>query len=134
MNLETLAKKFIVSDDWLRDRLEVVTSELLRHCVTDRVGQVHVSNPNLSAKQRVMLVLVARMVASQFEPKISSTVTVKELAKSTGLPENQVRARGNDWVKRKFADSPKRGAFRAVQHKIEDFLNILPKGTDANDE
>jgi hypothetical protein len=134
MDIETLTKKFIVTDDWIRDHLEAITTQLLRHCVIDKLGTVHVKNRNLTAKQRVMLVLAARTVASRLDPDISGTVTVSEIARATGLAENQVRARGNDWVVAKFAESPKRGAFRAVQPRIEDFLNGLIEEANDDDE
>ncbi len=134
MNLEALAKKFIVTDDWLRDRLEVIATKLFRYCVIQKSGHVHVSDQSLSSKQKVMVVLAARAVGFQLDSTISESVTVKDLAKFTGLPENQVRARGNDWVRAKFAESPKRGTFRAVQHKIEQFINILSKEGIGHDQ
>jgi hypothetical protein len=133
MNAETVAKQFIVGDEWVRQRLEAITTKLLKYCVIDKAGQVHVSDRSLTSKQRVMLVLSARLVASQLDPEISGDVTVDEMAKATGLPENQVRARGNDWVALKFAESPKRGVFRAVQYKIDDFVDGLTKGAGIND-
>lgn len=133
MNLESLAKRFIVNDDWLKDHLEALTSKLLQYCVIELRGQVHITNRNLTAKQRVMLVLVARMVASQLDANISGDVSVREVGKSSGLPENQVRARATDWISAGFAESPKRGVFRAVPHKVEDFLDSLSKEANGDD-
>jgi hypothetical protein len=134
MDLDTLTKKFIVNDEWLKDRLEAITTKLLEHCVIDKSGQVHVTDRNLTAKQSVMLVLAARKIASQLDTNISSCVTVSEIARSTGLRENQVRARGNDWITATFAESPKRGVFCALPHKIENFVDSLAKGGNGDED
>src|SRR2546426_7751456 len=101
MELEELKRKFIVDDDVLKTRLEPIVTKALHHCVIDKTGQVHISNKALSSKQKVMLTMAARVVASQLDPNITGDVPISEIAKSTGLPENQIRARINDIVKEK---------------------------------
>jgi len=128
MELENLKKKFIVGDDVLKARLEPIVTKALNHCVIDTTGQVHINNKHLSAKQQVMLTLAARAVAAQLDASIGPDVPIAEIAKSTGLPENQIRARINDAVKEKFARSSKRGSYEANPHKVESFLDSLPSG------
>jgi len=125
MTIEELKQKFIVADDVLKVRLEPIISKALKHCVIDKTGQVHVTDKRLSGKQQVMLTIAARAIASQLEPTISASVTVSEIAKYTGLPENQVRARGKDFINAKLAESPQRGVYRAVFHKVETFLDSI---------
>jgi hypothetical protein len=130
MSIEELKRQFLVDGDVLKMRLEPIVSKALRHCKTDRNGQVLISNNNLSSKQQVILILAARAVASQLDSTISAEVTVAEIHRYTGLPENQVRARGNEAIKDKFAESPKPGSYRAVAHKIEVFIDGLPAPTE----
>lgn len=125
MTLEELKDQFIVADDVIRVRLEPIVAKALKHCVIDKTGQVHISDKQLSGKQQVMLTIAARAIASQLDPAMSATVTVSEIAKYTGLPENQVRARAQDLVSSKLAASPQRGVFRAVFHKVEAFLDTI---------
>ena len=125
MTIEELKQKFIVADDVLKARLEPIITKALRHCVIDKTGQVYVTDKRLSGKQQVMLTIAARAIASQLEPTISASVTVSEIAKYTGLPENQVRARGKDFINAKLAESPERGVYRAVFHKVEPFLDSI---------
>jgi K+-transporting ATPase c subunit len=127
MELEELKKKFIVDDDVLKARLEPIVTKALHHCVIHKTGQVHINNKALSSKQQVMLTMAARAVASQLDPNISPDVPITEIAKSTGLPENQIRARINDIVKEKFARSSKRGSYEANPHRVEAFLDSLPR-------
>jgi hypothetical protein len=127
-NLDELKKKFFVSGDALQTRLETIIDKSLKHCQVDQRGQVHITQQKLPGRDQVMLVLAARGVASKLESTISADVTVGEIAKFTGLPENQVRARGRDLIESKLAESAGPGSYRALQHKIEDFLDTLTTG------
>jgi len=132
MNIEDLKKKFIVDDDVLKTRLELVVDKALNHCKIDKRGQVLITNSRLSTGDQVCLVLSARAIASQLDSSISADVTVAEIGAYTGLPANQVRARGNDAIKAKFAEAPQPGIYRAVPHKIEAFLDgiVATEGTE----
>jgi hypothetical protein len=123
MNVEDLKTKFIVDDDVLKTRLEPIVDKALIHCKIDKKGQVLITNSHLSARDQLCLVLSARAIAAQLDPSISADVTVPDIEKYLGLPANQVRARGNDAIKARFAESPSRGVYRAVPHKVEAFLD-----------
>jgi hypothetical protein len=125
VSLEELKKRFIVEGDVLKARLEPIVDKALKHCLVDKNGQVHITRPKMPAREQVMLVLAARAVASQLEPQISADVSVSEIAKYTGLPENQVRARGRDLIDSRLAQSSSAGVYRALHHKVEDFLDGL---------
>jgi hypothetical protein len=125
MTKEELKRKFIVGADALKDRIEELVTKALVHCVVGENGIVHVSSKSLSTKDRIKLVLTARSLAAQLTDNLAAEVSVSELVVSTGLPENQVRARANDLVKERFANSSKRGVYIASAHKIEAFLDSL---------
>lgn len=125
MSIEELRRRFIVDEDVLKARLESLGEKALAHCVVDKRGVVHITAENLSAKEKIKLVLAARAIASELTEGISGEVSVSEISKITGLPENQVRARGNDLISEKYAESPSRGVFKALPHKIEPFLDSL---------
>jgi hypothetical protein len=127
MTIEDLKREFILEGDAQRVRLEPIISKAMAHCKVDKQGQVLLLNPQLSAKQQVKLILAARAIASQLEPLISAEVTTEEIRKFSGLPPDQVRARGRDAIAEKFAQSASRGTYRAFSHKIEDFLDSLAK-------
>jgi hypothetical protein len=135
MDRDQLRKRFIVGADVLKERLEAIINKALSHCVVTENGTVYISSKSLSAKDQIKLVLAARSLAAQLDDGIAADVSVSDLAASTGLAVNQVRARANDVVKERFATSPKRGFFTANAHKIEAFLDSLgsesrvPSGT-----
>jgi len=83
-----------------------------------------------------MLTLTARAIASQLDPNISANVTVAEISRSTGLPANQVRARGTELIKGNFAKAQGRGVYRVLPHRIEGFLDRISAayGRDAHSE
>ncbi len=127
MDKNELKKKFIVSADVLNERIEVLITKALKHCVVTENGTVHISSGSLSAKDKIKLVLAARSLAAQLTDDIPASVSVSELAASTGLPDNQIRARAKDAIEDRFANSPIKGTYTANGHKVEAFLDSLPK-------
>lgn len=125
MSIEELRKQFIVDRDVLKARLEPILTKALAHCQIDKNGQVDIKDKKLSGKEQIKLTLAARAIGSQLDPAISAEVSVVEIAKFTGLPANQVRARGKDVIEDRFAQSPRSGVYRAMPHKIEAFLDTL---------
>src|SRR5262245_33362814 len=129
MNKEELKKKFIVSADSLKERIETLVNKALKFCIVEEGGTVHISLKSVGAKDKIKLVISARSLAAQLSDDISANVTVSELVASTGIPENQIRARANEIVKERFASSPQSGTYVANPHKIEDFLDSLKSPT-----
>lgn len=127
MSNEELKRKFIVSVDVLKERLEPLVTRALDYCVVADNGTVHVTSKQLGPKDRVRLVLAARSIAAQLTDDMSAEVSVRDLALSTGIPENQIRARANELLKERFATSAKRGLYVANPHRIEPFLDSLPR-------
>jgi hypothetical protein len=125
MNIEELRRQFIMDGDAVKSRLEPLVTKALRHCKIDKAGQVLITNTQLSSKDQVLIVLAARGIASELDPSISADVTIAEIAKCTGLPTNQVRARGTDAIKGKWAEASKPGTYRAIPHRVETFLDSL---------
>jgi hypothetical protein len=126
MGLDELRNKFIVDEDVLKSRLESIIEKALKHCVVDRDGQVHVNSADLSARDRIMLILAARAIASQLEAGIAAEVTVGEISKFTALPDNQVRARSKELINDKLVESTRPGVYAAIAFKVEKFLDSLP--------
>ncbi len=124
MGFEELKNQFIV-DDVLKSRLEAVVTKALVHCRLDKDGRVEIRKAGLSAKDQVKLTLAARVIGAEMDAAISPEVSVAEITKFTGLPANQVRARGKDAIEDKFAQSRESGIYRALPHKIEPFLDGL---------
>lgn len=125
MGIEELKKQFIVDENVLKSRLEPVVTKALVHCRIDKDGRVEIRNTRLSGKEQLKLTLAARLIGAEMDPAISPEVSVAEITRFTGLPANQVRARGKDAIEEKFAQSPRSGIYRALPHKIETFLDGL---------
>jgi hypothetical protein len=125
MGLEELRKQFIVDEGAIKSRLEALVTKALLYCKIDKNGHVLITNTKLSAKDQLLLVLAARSIASELDGSIPPTVTIAEIGKFTGLPANQIRARGTDAVKAKFAEAPKPGTYRAIPHRVEAFLDSI---------
>ena len=125
MDLKELRAKFIVEEDAMKARLEPLVAKAMLHCKVDKSGQVFITNTKLSSRDQLVLILAARSIASELDPSISPSVTVAEIGKFTGLPANQIRARGTDAIRGKFAEAPKPGTYRAIPHRIQVFLDSI---------
>src|ERR1700722_10127006 len=125
MSIEDLKKKFIVDDDVLKNRLEEIATKALEHCVVDKKGNVHFNGSNLSAREKLSLILAARAIASQMDETIKSDVSMAELTLISGLPEKQITARIAELTKDKLVTSSKKGIYSAVPHKVEALLNSV---------
>lgn len=131
MSLEELKKQFFVDEDALKTRIEPVVAKALKLCRIDKHGQVLIIDSSLSGKDKVRLTLAARAIAAQLDAEIPAEVKVTDIAKYTGLPANQIRARGKDAIEDKFAESPEAGVYRAIPHKIEAFLDSISASANA---
>lgn len=125
MSLDELKKKFIVSDDILKSRIESLIEKALNHCAVTNTGLVHITDNALPARDKIKLVLVARALASQLDSQFSAEVSVPELVQSTGIEPKQLSARINEVVKERFASTTARGVYTANPHKIESYLDSL---------
>jgi hypothetical protein len=128
MNVEELKKQYFSEGDLIKSQLEPLVSRIRSHCQIDQNGRVFITRDALSAKDKFILVVIARAVAAELEPSISAEVVVEELCRDTRLPSNQVRARGADAVKAKYVVSPRAGVYRAILHRMEKFLDGLGEG------
>jgi hypothetical protein len=125
MDLEELRKRFIIDEDAIKTRLEPLVGKALLHCKIDKGGQVLITDARLSSRDQLLLVLAARSIASVLDSSISADVTIAEIGEYTGLPANQIRARGTEAIKGKLAEASKRGTYRAIPHRIESFLDSI---------
>src|SRR5437588_284378 len=123
--MESIKSMFIVEDGVQQEKLEVLATKALEFCVVGKNGIVHIKDDRLSAKNKIKLVLSARLLAAELDENINGEVSNDELAASTSLPANQVRARVTEVVNESFADATGRGTFKARAHKIEGFLDGL---------
>jgi len=123
--MNDLKSLFIVDDVIQSEKIESLVRKALAFCVVGKNGAVHFKDEKLSARNKIKLTLAARALASQMDDQINSAVSNEELAGSTGLPSNQIRARLTEIQNENFADSAGRGSFKARTHKIESFLDEL---------
>lgn len=124
---DDLWRQFVVDEDLLAARMDVLLMRLVVWCRIDARGHVQFVREGLAAKQKIAVVAAARAVASRRMPDVADDVSVAEIATCTGLPKNQVSARCAELVNRdRLFETSTRGSFRIVQSRIERFLDGLP--------
>jgi hypothetical protein len=124
-NLEELKSRFLVSDSLSEAKMLSLLQLAIDHCAVDLKGNVEIKDTALAAKDKLMLVLAARLIAHHLDESISADVTTDELARNTAIENVQVRARTSDLAKDRQIEVVSRGIYRALLHKIEPFLRGL---------
>lgn len=124
-SLEELKDKFLVSDSLSEQKMLGLLEVAINHCVVDPRGHVEIKTSGLTVRDKIMLILAARFIAHHLDESIAMDVMGEEIAKNAFVAPEQVRARTSDLVKDKMIDSPSRGTYRALAHKIEPFLRNL---------
>lgn len=127
MDIDELKEQFLVDDDVQKERLAQLVHKALEHCVVHKNGTVELKHKSLAGRDRVKLVLSARLLASKLDESRSSDVTVEEIAESTGLPKNQVAARAKECLDERFSERSTRGSYKARALKVEEFLDTLAR-------
>ena len=125
MEINELRRKFIIGEEELKEQLETLVTKTMKYCRLDNGGRVHFENKKLSTKDKLKVTFAARAVASQLDPGFSADQTAAELAQTTGIPIDQVRARCAELVAEHYVESPHRGVFRAIFGKIEGMLDSV---------
>jgi hypothetical protein len=124
-NLQELKSQFLVSDDLTEGRMLLLLEVAVKHCVVDSSGAVHIKNNSLKARDKIMLILIARLIASNLNQNIAAEVSAEELSKNAAVALDQVRARASDLIKEKMISTVGRGLYKAQLHKAEPFLRGL---------
>jgi hypothetical protein len=127
-DLEDLKSRFLVSNSLSEAKMFSLLQLAVNHCVVDPRGGVEIKTPNLAARDKIMLVLAARYIAHHLDDNIPMDVTGDEIVKNTFVAAEQVRARSSDLLRDKMIETPARGVYRALLHKIEPFLRELTPG------
>lgn len=124
-NLQELKNKFLVSDNLTEARMLSLLELAVKHCAVDSSGTVHIKNGTLKARDKIMLILVARLIASNLNESIPAEVPAEELSKNAAVALDQARARASDLIKERMISAVGRGVYKAQLHKIESFLQGL---------
>lgn len=125
-NLEELKKKFIVDKEhYEEEQLGKHVDKISKYCKTDSEGNVHIEVQNLTNKEKIKLVLVARFIANKLKSDITPEVNIKTVSDSVHKNEHQVRARLSEIVREGFIRQKKRGVYIVMPHRIDEFLDQM---------
>ena len=127
MSLDDLKSKFLVEDDVRNEKLEELIQKALPYCVVRKNSSVELKRSDLSGKQQVKLVLVARLIGSKLDEAVSGDVSVEQISEYTGLPKDQAAARAKECLDERFAERSSRGSYKARPLKVEEFLDGLAR-------
>src|ERR1035438_9310485 len=95
-NLEELKSRFLVSESLSEAKMLSLLQLAIDHCAVDSNGNVEIKNEALNAKDKLMLVLVARFIAHNLDETIAADVTIDEFVRNVRIANEQVRARRSE--------------------------------------
>src|SRR5262249_5187192 len=76
-----LAQRFVVDEGALNEQFEQLVLKVASHCLVDRGGKITIKNgKKLSTRDRIKLILAARLIAARLDPAIGSEVSVSMLS------------------------------------------------------
>ena len=126
-NLEELKSRFLVSESLSETKMLQLLELAVEHCAVDAKGNVEIKNSSIAARDKIMLILVARLIAHNLDGSIEQDVTADELVRNARIASEQVRARASDLSKDRQIEVTSRGVYRAMLHRVEPFLLNLKK-------
>jgi hypothetical protein len=134
MDIAELTGKFLIDDEIATDRLSQFIQQLLPYCKVRKNGKVDVLADNLSGRDRVKLVLAARLVASKLEGSaVNGDLCADEISEYADLPKNQAAARAKECADERFAERSARGSYKARPDKLPAFLKELAKASSTGE-
>lgn len=140
--LEEIEKKFIVREDKEKEDYVKLITRLIKFATADEGGFVIIDDTckDLTVKEKILLVLVVRHLASKLQEKLNRERTINEevsgedLAKFLGVKKAVIQARAKDLKDegKIFSSQPSSGKYKiahyAIRKVIESLENHSPIG------
>jgi len=133
-DLEELKKKFILEEDAEKLNIEELITKISNFCQVDKIGFVQMNEmvrDKLPIKEKILLVLTARVLAKTLQEKLGEELTISdivsgdELSKIVGVQKTVVAARAKDLKDERKIVTEKRGYYKVAPHYIEAFVRDL---------
>jgi hypothetical protein len=123
---EELKKKFIVNQEaYAQDRIPEFVERALRFCTVTSQGMVFIKRRDMTVKDRIIIVLIGRFLASQLETKIRPQVPAEELAGMLSVDLQQIFARLSDLCDAHIALRTEKGTYSIAPFCLELCLNEI---------
>ena len=126
VEISDLQKKFIVDEDlYQKEELPKLVERTLQYCTVSKNGMVNIRSPDLSQREKAMLFLTARFLASQMDDSIPAVVRSEEMEGIVSPTKAAVGARMKELVDLRWAERKKGGQFQVRPFYIEQFLKSI---------
>ena len=121
-NLEALVNKFVIDENQEMIILEKILNKISNYVKIDSQGNIIFLNDNISIKDRIFLIILARYLAVKINEiknkeiiKNVNTITdVKEIAEIIGKDPKVISARLSELEKEKFVKRVARGKYTII--------------------
>ncbi|MBI3032637.1 hypothetical protein HYY69_04125 [Candidatus Woesearchaeota archaeon] len=126
MELENLKKKFIIDKSkYEEERLPLLIQKALTYCKVDSDGNVYLEKQNIPLRDKIILSLIGRFLASKLDPTIKPELTGDEIATMLCEDKPVVFARLKDILDLKIISRLEKGTYLVMPLHIEKILSEL---------
>lgn len=127
-NEQDLKKNFIVDEQYYeKEKMPELIKSFSKFCKVGTGGKIYIGYSNLTTRERIKLVFVARLLANKLEKSIAAQMNVDEVVDSANVPREQVIARLSEFASEGFLSKINKGVYVATPFYIELFLEELNK-------
>jgi hypothetical protein len=127
--LEELKKQFIVEKNVELENVKELIERLSKFCKVDTQGYLFVINRDLiqrlAIKDKILLGLSARYLASKLEENILSDVSTEELAKFFSERNTAINSRAKELKDQGKIIVKERGRYSINPYQIDDFIRSI---------
>ena len=125
-DLTELKRKFIVSStQYDEERVPKLIERMLKYCKVDDKGRVIFENPDLTTRERVKAVMLAKFLASKLDENISADMDADDISTSANIPRDQAIARANEFVSNKYFMRIGKARYAIAAFSVDKILNEL---------
>ena len=126
MTIEDLKKRFIVDKSkYEEEKLPFLIEKALTYCKVDSEGVVYLERHNLPLRDKILVSLIGRFLASKLDSSIKPELTGEEIATMLGEDKAVVFARLNDILNSRIISRLEKGTYSIIPLYIERTLMEL---------
>lgn len=123
MTLEDLKKRFIVDKSkYEEEKLPFFIEKVLIFCKVDSEGVVYLERQNLPLRDKILISLIGRFLASKLDNSIKAELTGDEIATILGEDKAVIFARLNDLLNSKIISRLEKGTYSIIPLYTERIL------------
>ncbi len=124
--MDALKNMFIVDRSaYEQEKLPEFIKKLMRFCKLDSTGKAIIERNDMSIRDRIVAVAIARFLGNKLNPEFSAEISLEDMNLVLGADKKTVSARISGLLDEGILTRPDTGIYSISPYKIEKFLEEL---------